>query len=176
MTKLTLKRNTTSAAARPEPTTSTIDAWEWAAERLADLGFEPVPKPEGKPPRVPMTVGDLTPDQLMEMFAAYTAWFEYASLQVGAAEALEDDIEDDLNLAKARYMIVETEAGTDKVTVARARRDTDPKVIELQKQWRKARAVRKSLQTYLTNYEKTAAMLSRELTRRTSLGMYEGRR
>jgi hypothetical protein len=122
-----------------------------------------------------MDLGEMTADEMMNLFAEFGAWAGYAAVKVAEAEAGEDDVEGDLKVAEARFMINEVEGGDEKVTIARARRDFDPEVVRLRKELRRRRAVRKLLVTYFTNYERSAATLSRELTRRGTLFPHEQR-
>ncbi len=141
------------------------------AERIAaSYGFTRPDTPSPQAPMVPMDLGELTPDEMMNLFAEFSAWAGYAAIKVAEAEAAEEDTEGDLKVAEAKFIINEMEVGgEEKVTVARSRRDSDPEVIRLRKLLRKRRAVRKLLTTYFNNYERSAAVLSRELTRRSTL-------
>jgi len=146
------------------------------AERIArSFGFERPEAPTEHPAEVPLDLGELTPDEMMNLYAEFSAWAGYAAVKVAEAEAMEEDVEGDLKVAEARFIINETEGGEEKVTVARSRRDSDPQIVRLRKELRRRRAVRKLLTTYFGNFERSAAVLSRELTRRTGLGVHEGR-
>lgn len=164
MTRLRLKTNN-----------DTGSAFAYAERIASSYGFARPGVPGPQAPLLPMDLGELTPDEMMNLFAEFSAWAGYAAVKVAEAEAAEDDTESDLKVAEARFMINEVEGGDEKVTVARARRDSDPEVVRLRKELRKRRAVRKLLVTYFTNYERSAAVLSRELTRRTGLFPYEQR-
>jgi hypothetical protein len=149
---------------------NTSNAFAYAERIAASYGFARPGVPGPQAPMVPMDLGELTADEMMNLFAEFSAWAGYAAVKVAEAEALEEDTEGDLKVAEARFMINEVEVGgEEKVTVARARRDSDPEVVRLRKELRRRRAVRKLLVTYFTNYERSAAVLSRELTRRTGL-------
>ena len=43
-----------------------------------ELGFRPVPKPEGKSPALPTSVSDIKSNQLGDMQIKYAAWREYS--------------------------------------------------------------------------------------------------
>jgi hypothetical protein len=159
---LKLKTNTGSAFAH--------------AERVATrYGFRRPDVPGPRAPMVPMDLGELTADEMMNLFAEFSAWAGYAAVKVAEAEAAEEDAEGDLRVAEAKFIISKMEIDEEKITTARLQRDSDPKVVRLQKELRRRRAVRKLLVTYFTNYERSAATLSRELTRRTGLFPYEHR-
>ena len=155
---------------RIKKTNDTSSAFAYAERIAASYGFARPGVPGPQAPMVPMDLGELTADEMMNQFAEFSAWAGYAAVKVAEAEALEEDTEGDLKVAEARFMINEVEVGgEEKVTVARARRDSDPEVVRLRKELRRRRAVRKLLVTYFTNYERSAAVLSRELTRRGTL-------
>ena len=162
MTRLVLKNNTAGAFAY--------------AERIAaSYGFARPGLPGPQAPEVPLDLGELTPDEMMNLFAEFGAWAGYAAVKVAEAEAAEEDAEGDLRVAEARFIISRMEVDEEKITTARLQRDSDPEVRRLQRELRRRRAVRKLLVTYFTNYERSAATLSRELTRRTGLERIEGR-
>lgn len=146
------------------------------AERIArSQGFVRPGLPSPHPPMVPLDLGELPPDEMMNLFAEFSAWAGYAAVRAAEAEAAEDDIEGDLKVAEAKFVIVSMEIDNEKITTARLRRDTDPEVVRLSKELRRRRAVRKLLNTYFTNYERSAAVLSRELTRRGMFFTHEQR-
>ena len=165
--KLVLKTNNIN--------TNTNSAFAYAERVAASYGFTRPDTPSVHAPEVPLDLGELTADEMMNLFAEFSAWAGYAAVKVAEAEAFEEDAEGDLKVAEARFIINETEGGEEKVTVARSRRDSDPQIVKLRKELRRRRAVRKMLTTYFSNYERSAAVLSRELTRRTGLSVYEGR-
>jgi hypothetical protein len=154
-------------------TSNTAFAYAERIVRSYGLGRPVAPAPH--PSEVPLDLGELSPDEMMNLFAEFSAWAGYVAVKVAEAEAMEEDAEGDLKVAEARFIINETEGGEEKVTVARSRRDSDDEIVKLRKELRRRRAVRKLLGTYFGNFERAAAVLSRELTRRTGLGVYEGR-
>lgn len=163
MTRLRLKTNDTGSA------------FAYAERVAASYGFERPDAPGYHPPEVPLDLGELTADGMMNLFAEFSAWAGYAAVKAAEAEAAEEDAEGDLRVAEARFIISKMEIDDEKITTARLQRDSNPEVIRLQKELRRRRAVRKMLITYFTNYERSAAVLSRELTRRTGLAPWENR-
>lgn len=146
------------------------------AERVASsYGFDRPIAPDTHPPEVPLDLGELVPDEMMNLFAEFSAWAGYAAVKVAEAEAMEEDAEGDLKVAEAKFVISKMETNEEKITTARLLRDSDPAVVRLQKELRRRRAVRKLLTTYFGNFERSASVLSRELTRRTGLAAHEGR-
>ena len=154
---------------------NTTSAFSYAERIAASYGLGRPTAPDDHPPEVPLDLGELTADEMMNLFAEFSAWAGYIAVKVSEAEAMEEDAEGDLKVAEARFIINETEGGEEKVTVARSRRDHDPQIVKLRKELRRRRAVRKLLSTYFSNYERSASVLSRELTRRTGLTVFENR-
>jgi hypothetical protein len=161
MPKLTIKNNGS--------------AFSYAQRIAAGYGFARPTMPGPHAPELFMDLGELTADEMMNLFAEFSAWANYAAVKVAEAEAAEDDVESDLKVAEARFIITKMTTDEEKITTARLQRDSDPEVIRLQKELRRRRAVRKLLATYFSNYERSAAVLSRELTRRGTLFPYEHR-
>ena len=150
-------------------------AFAYAQQVARSYGFARPGVPGPEAPELFMDLGELTADEMMNLFAEFSAWANYAAVKVAEAEAAEDDVESDLKVAEARFLINSMEVDDQKITTARLKRDSDPEVIRLQKELRRCRAVRKLLTTYFSNYERSAAVLSRELTRRSTLFPHEQR-
>jgi hypothetical protein len=122
----------------------------------------------------------------MELFAQLTAWAGFLSGQLAVAEIDERTAEAVLEAAEATALIrgyAELDASREvgprggvtevRATMVKAHRDLDPDVI-LQKQSIAERyAYRKLVGVLFTNVERDAALVSRELTRRT--GSYEAK-
>ena len=160
---------------RIKRTNDAPDVFAYAERIAAGYGFTRPALPGPRAPMVPMDLGELPPDEMMNLFAEFSAWAGYAAVKVAEAEAAEEDTEGDLKVAEAKFIISKMELDEEKITTARLRRDADPQVVRLQKELRRRRAVRKLLTTYFTNYERSAMVLSRELTRRGTIGGHEGR-
>ncbi len=103
----------------------------------------------------------------MNLFGRFVAWQNFVAVKHVEAEADEIDCETRLKYLQATGL-VESWTGTkeDRVTVAKAERDLDPEVKEATEAYNEARKHRKKLGVLVNNMERSAAMVSRELTRR----------
>lgn len=110
----------------------------------------------------------------MELFATLTAWAGFLSGQLAVAEIDERAAESVLEAAEATALVRDW-GGTkdDRVAVAKAQRSADPEVMERKQEVANRYAYRKLIGVLFTNVERDAALVSRELTRRT--GSYESK-
>ncbi len=105
----------------------------------------------------------------MELFSRYTAWAGYMGFRLAAAAVDEAQAESELETVQAKILLSSWGGvKTDRVTVARAERESHPDVIRLRDAWLKAKAYRKMLQSLHENVERELQTVSRELTRRTT--------
>lgn len=126
-------------------------------------------QPEFDLPRLPSNIGELNDDKLMEMFTQYTGWQNYVTIQLAQAEVEEERCEARLELFKAKGMALNWELDEDKdkkVTVARARMLSSPEYQHLQDEYLTAYAKRKVTTAISSGCERSAALVSRELSRR----------
>lgn len=108
-------------------------------------------------------VGD---DQLMQHFIRFTAWQNYAATQLAEAEVTEERYDRLVRQLEAEHMVLNWGAAKDKVTLSRAQQAIDPGVAHARREQMEAYAKRKMIQVVYANCERSAAALSRELTRR----------
>lgn len=146
------------------------DASITAADVLKGQGFRLATEPlTSKIPRLPRDITALGDEELMQKFSEFTSWVDYLSVQVSCAQVDERAAQKALDLAEATAMISGWEGGRDaRVALAKAKLATDPKVISLSEALDDAHSYRKLIETMANNLERDAALLSRELTRRTS--------
>lgn len=103
----------------------------------------------------------------MRLFVALTRWTDYFGGQVALAEIDVREIESLLSYAEATVLLSNwTGAKEDRVTMARAERDTDEEVVDLRNKLEVATAYKKLMATIYESAERDAALVSRELTRR----------
>jgi hypothetical protein len=124
-------------------------------------------------PAVPIDLAELADPHLMRLFSLYVAWNDYLDVLRVEAEVEEGNAEADLKLLEATSM-----AGwgpKDKVTFARAERDTDPEIVIARQRVTTAWSRRKVLMVLCGNMERDASLLSRELSRRIGRAPVEGR-
>lgn len=104
-----------------------------------------------------------------------TGWAGYLSGQVATAEIDERAAEATLDTAEAVALVRSREDADAKAlaTILKAQRDLDPAVVEMRQEVANRYAYRKLVGVLFTNVERDAALVSRELTRRT--GSYEAK-
>jgi len=102
----------------------------------------------------------------MQLFVALTRWTDYIAGLLACAEI--DERAHEAVVAKAEAVVILRGTGEkdDKVTRARAERETDPTVLKWRAKLDEAYIYRKAMQVMFTSAERDAAVVSRELTRR----------
>jgi hypothetical protein len=128
-------------------------------------------KPGDELPDLPEYLDDLGDEEFMRLYTEYTAWVSYAKAELVKAEIAEDREENAKRLIEARVLIEQWGSdakSSDRVTIAKAKRDTDKRVIAQQDLYLQARAYRKLVDSVYDRCERASQLLSRELTRRTS--------
>jgi hypothetical protein len=114
---------------------------------------------------LPTDVSDMDSKDLMTMFATFTAWADYAGAQVGLSVIAERQMERLLDIAEAQAW---QELPKSSVTQNKAMIALDESVIQAKDRLDEAHAYRRLVTDLAARYERDAAVLSRELTRRTS--------
>jgi hypothetical protein len=99
------------------------------------------------------------------------AWVNYAKAELVSAEIIEENSLSALRHTEALALLEQWDKDNkgDTVTMAKARRDVDPTVVERQTRHHEARSYRKLVDTVFDRGERNANVLSRELSRRISL-------
>lgn len=121
-------------------------------------------------PDLPLNLDDLSDANLMRVYVEYVAWASYTKAQCVLAELEEEKQLDRLESMSAVKLLsasMEPSKG-DTVTLQKARRDSDPAYIAQKDEHRQARAYRKLVDTVFDRCERSASLLSRELSRRIS--------
>jgi hypothetical protein len=113
----------------------------------------------------------------MESYAKFMAWVSYAKAELVKSEIDEDKESNTCRVLEARVLIEQwgADAKGDRVTIAKARRDVDTRVVDQQEKYQVARAYRKLVETMFESCERGAQLLSRELSRRIGLHSKEQR-
>lgn len=127
-------------------------------------------KPADTVPDLPMHLDDLDDADLMDIYREFMAWVSYAKSELVKAEIEEERENNSCRVLESKVLIEQwsAEAKGDRVTIAKARRDIDSRVIAQQEEYRKARAYRKLVESVFDRCERGSQLLSRELTRRVS--------
>lgn len=120
-------------------------------------------------PELPEDITACADSTLMELFTQFTGWADYVGTQHALAVIDERDAERQLEIAEATA-VTSTWSGTsaDRVAIAKAKIALDPAVQTAKKTVQDRYAYRKLIETLFANLERDAALVSRELTRRTS--------
>ena len=157
---------------------------DWANEESEDPAilefsrrFESPSKPQGRLPDLPYNLDELSDANLMGLYAEFMAWLSYSKSELVQAEIKEERQENNCRIIEAEVLIGQwsDSAKGDTVTLAKARRDTDHRVIEQREKHLHARAYRKLVEAVFDRCERSAQLMSRELSRRIGLSPKEVR-
>lgn len=146
-----------------------------AVLRVAHLK-EPV-QPDDELPRLPRDLTGLTDQQLMSTFSQFTAWADFFSYRVALDEVEEKFAEDLVRKLEDLFMLANRPARPQSgvITVLKASMEGDADISSAREEYRTVYARRKLMQTFFESAERDAAVLSRELTRRTGMDAYQRR-
>jgi hypothetical protein len=137
-------------------------------ETIEQLELQDMDLPE-KPStdaQLPMDISNLDDRDLMTHLAEFTAWTDYASAQLGLAVISERTAEQKVELAEAEAWQNAPKSKT--VAETKAAIVLDPHVQAAKASHMRLYAYRKMVGEVAQRYERDAAVVSRELTRRTS--------
>jgi hypothetical protein len=134
-------------------------------------------RPSEEPPSIPDALDDIGDSELMETYAEFMSWVSYLKGQLVKAEIDEDREANKCRVLEARVLIEQwgSDAKGDRVTIAKARRDVDDRVVSQQESYQTCRAYRKLVEALFESCERGAQLLSRELSRRIGLNSKEQR-
>ena len=137
-----------------------------ARERVEQQALS-VPRRPVDEPELPDDVTELHDSALMELLVLFTRWADYSGARLAMAFADERTAEAAHDLAKAKASVRDW-GGTkdDRVTVAKARTETDDEVVTTRQAVLDAYAYRKLTEAVFDAHVRDAAVVSRELTRR----------
>lgn len=126
---------------------------------------------------MPDNLDELPDNKLMSLYGMFMAWVSYAKAELVQAEISEDRSSHFLKVTEAKSIVGQWSEKTkgDTVTLAKAKRDLDPEVIAAQEKHLEIRAYRKLVESVFDRCEKSAQVLSRELSRRIGLSPKENR-
>jgi hypothetical protein len=147
-----------------------------AVTKLKMQGLFMPAKPEIEIPDLPTDITELDDDGLMELFVILTGWNDHLAAQVAVSMVDEREAQRDVDVAEAQAMVRHWKGGTgDRVAIVKAQIAADPIVLDLYEKLEELYAYRKLVEVLSNNIERDAALVSRELTRRTSGDTYKGR-
>lgn len=140
-----------------------------ASARLSSQGIVLPDSPGDDIPALPRDITGLDDEGLMDLFVAYTAWNDYAAVQVACARADERAAQRSLDMAEAAATALNWTGGRDdRVAIAKAKVASDPAVLRSREVLDERHAYRSLVEAIAGNVERDAALVSRELTRRTA--------
>jgi len=140
-----------------------------AVARTTTQGIALPNKPNEDIPTLPPDITDVGDDDLMNLFVAYTSWNDYTAVQVAFARVDERSAQRTLDMAEAKAVAVNWSGGRDdRVAITKAKVASDPVVEKAREELDEKHAYRTLVEAIATNVERDAALISRELTRRTS--------
>ena len=140
-----------------------------AVDALTEQGFFHAAK-QSEFPTMPKELTDLDGEELSHLFSSLTAWSNYIATQLSAAQVDERYAEKAVDSASARIMVTRMGQQTtgERVTAIKAEVAIDPKVLGLAEKLEDAYAYRKMIEVMFYNLERDTALVSREITRRSS--------
>lgn len=156
------------------------DSGTWGeVQRMLDEAGLPMPvRPteDMGPPLLPEDLTAISDETLMDFFLKYVRWSEYVAMQAVRSGVMAKEAEHQLGIAQ-QTALQRNWSGTkeDRVTIAKAARDTDPAVLKLTDEYMKRDAYARALGTLNDGVERKVSLVSRELTRRTSIEPHERR-
>ena len=142
------------------------------AAELAEIGLPLPKKPRTDVPDLAgVDLTDLEDGALMDQLVKLTRWADYSGGQLALADVDEAFAKQYVEQLTAQNLVETWEAGADDkkkpgVTVARAAKASDPVYVEAKQEQLNAYARRKLLSARHEAFERDAAVVSRELTRR----------
>lgn len=138
-------------------------------ERFDALGLTVSAKPNVEQVVLPDDISDLSSEQLAEKFTALTAWTNYIESQFAIATIAEHNAERALREHKEIALTTRGPAERgERITAIKAQIDAQSDTRELSREHDNAYAFRKMVEMVKTNHERSLALVSREITRRSN--------
>jgi hypothetical protein len=135
-----------------------------------DLGIAELEQPEFGLPKLEENLDDLTDKELMALFVRLTRWTDFFQNQAAIEEIRERYADSEVRKLEGLYMTAnKPERVSEAVTWVRAQMELDPAVQSARDVLKVVYARRKLKQMLFESTERDAAVISRELTRRTDV-------
>ena len=144
---------------------------------LRDANLEEPDRPEEDVPKLPAELAELTDSQMMSLFSRFTRWADYFSVLVALDEVKEKFAEDEVRRLEDLFMLANRpeRPQSGELTMIKASMEGDAEIAAARQEFRVVYAHRKLIQVFFEAAERDAAVLSRELTRRTEMEPYNRR-
>lgn len=126
-------------------------------------------------PSIPHDITAIDDDDLMELWAKVSAYSDFVSTQVACAQIDEKYAEHNLEFEMAKIELSMPKVIKETASSRKAKIITNPDIEELRNDLLNRMAYRKLLEVISSSLSKDSALLSRELTRRTSSGGFSAR-
>lgn len=139
-----------------------------ALSALAAQGLTVSGKPTYDIPRLPHDLTEIGDEDLMVLYSEFTAYADFIAMQVSCAQIDERALEKKLSAMESSKMLASDGKSENRVTFARAQVAVDPEVVAVKNSLEEVHAYRKLIEAMASNIERDSALVSRELTRRTS--------
>ena len=145
------------------------EASQRAQEQLKRERFSLPRRPGYDTPRLPRDITEVDDPALMALLVSFTRYEDHVAGKLALAEINDRAVVNQLELAKAHLLAASwTGKTTERVNVSKAKAVTDDEVQRLTEELDGCRAHRKLLSILVTSFNRDAAVVSRELTRRTA--------
>jgi hypothetical protein len=143
---------------------------EGTLEVLRSQGLQVRTTMKMETPELPSDITEIGDEDLMVLFSKLTAYSNFLATQMACAMIDERDSERELDLEEsiAFLQAYGGKASKDTMTLIKAQVAVTPKVIRLKETYSARYNYRKLIEVMVNNVERDTALVSRELTRRTS--------
>jgi hypothetical protein len=125
------------------------------------------PKPEYVLPDLPRDISTISDGDLMQTFTDFVGWQNYAAAMLVTCEVAEHEADNRVRFIESQKMLQSwTTSSKDSVTKVKGEVSQDPEVEKARNDALRAYAERKYTKMIYENCERSAQLLSRELSRR----------
>jgi hypothetical protein len=154
----------------------TNDTSRYVLDMLDEQGLVVDRETDISRPSLPTDITELDDEDLMRLYTHLSAYSEFLSTQLACAIIDEKDAERNKDYAESEAMLRhQTNNAKTTVTIIKALVDGDPTLGDIRQEALVKYSYRKMLETMVNNYERSTAVCSRELTRRTSSDNFKTR-
>lgn len=118
---------------------------------------------------LPSDISSVSSEELSNLFTKLTAWSNYVSSQLAAAQVDEKAVEKKLEFSTNKMLVarMSKSAKGETVTLIKAEISTDPTIVGLEGELMEAYAYRKMVEVVANNIDRDISLVSREITRRS---------